>query len=142
MNSPAGDAPTSTKTFAALAAGDELPPLRLTVSAAANERYWRAAGVDHPALAAGALYPPIAANLTVLCFGQLCPEPVIQTRQRLVCARVQRAGVELETTGRVVARVSKRGRDYVDIETIVRANGETVWSSLVSFTPVATLGPT
>ena len=64
------------------------PLPRSTVSAAANERYWRAAGVDHPALAAGALYPPIAANLTVLCFGQLCPDAMIQTRQRLRCHRV------------------------------------------------------
>jgi hypothetical protein len=135
MNSPAGDV----KRFEELAVGDELPPLVLTVSAAANERYWRAAGVEHPALAAGALYPPIAANLTVLCFGQLCPEPVIQTRQRLGCARMQRAGVELETTGRVVGRTTKRGRAYVDIETTIRAEGDIVWSSLVSFTPVATL---
>jgi hypothetical protein len=136
MNNPAGDA----KPFDQLAVGDELPVLRLTVSESANERYWRAAGVTHPALSAGALYPPIAANLTVLCFGQLCPEPVIQTRQRLECERVQHAGVELETTGRVVGRTTKRGREYVDIETIVRADGETVWRSLVSFTPVATLG--
>jgi hypothetical protein len=136
MNSPAG----ATKRFDQLAVGDELPVLRLTVSDGANERYWRAAGVAHPALSAGALYPPIAANLTVLCFGQLCPEPVIQTRQRLECERVQHAGAELETTGRVVGRTTKRGRDYVDIETTVRANGETVWRSLVSFTPVATLG--
>lgn len=140
MKSGAEGPPTRTKTFAALAAGDELPLLRLTVSEAANERYWRAAGVAHPALAAGALYPPIAANLTVLCFGQLCPEPVIQTRQRLACTRIQHAGVELETTGRVVARTTKRGRDYVDVETTVRAAGEVVWTSFVSFTPVATLG--
>jgi hypothetical protein len=137
MNSPAGAA----KAFDQLAVGDELPPLRLRVSEAANERYWRAAGVEHPALAAGALYPPIAANLTVLCFAQLCSDPVIQTRQRVECARIQRAGVELETAGRVVGRTTKRGREYVDIETTVRAGGETVWRSLVSFTPVATLRP-
>ncbi len=142
MHSPAEGAPTRPKPFAALEPGDELPPLRLTVSAAANERYWRAAGVEHSALTAGALYPPIAANLTVLCFGQLCPEPVIQTRQRIECTRIQQAGVELETIGRVVARATKRGRDYVDIETTIRAEGDVIWNSLVSFTPVATLGAT
>ena len=73
--------------WATLQAGHELQPLRLTISAAANERYWRAAGVEHPLLRAGALYPPIAANLTILSFGRLCPDAMIQTRQRLVCHR-------------------------------------------------------
>jgi len=129
--------------FADLAPGAVLDPLRLTISAAANERYWRSAGVDHPALAAGALYPPIAANLTVLCFGQACPDPVIQTRQYLRAHRRVDAGTELVTTGRVAACYEKRGRRYVDVETTVAtadAPDEPVWTSLVSFTPAATLG--
>src|SRR5947209_18966463 len=93
-----------------------LAELRLTVSPAANERYWRAAGVDHPALRAGALYPPIAANLTILCFQQTCPDAMIQTRQRLKCHRLAAAGADLITFGRVVARYEKGGRDSVDIE--------------------------
>jgi len=97
------------RSFSELAAGTVLGPLRLTVSAAANERYWRAAGVDHPTLAAGALYPPIAANLTVLCFAQVFPDAVIQTRQHLRCHRRVTAGVELVTTGRVARRYEKRG---------------------------------
>ena len=52
--------------FADLAPGTPLGPFRVTVSAAANERYWRTVGVDHPALRAGTLFPPIAANVTVL----------------------------------------------------------------------------
>ncbi|MDQ1475786.1 MAG: hypothetical protein QOE62_1015 [Actinomycetota bacterium] len=131
------------KAFAEMAPGTELGPFRVTVSAAANERYWRAAGVDHPALAAGALYPPIAANLTVLCFGQVCPDPMIQTRQRLRCHRKVAAGVELVTTGRVFRRYEKRGRAYVDVETVVATADrpdEPVWSSEVSFTPAATVG--
>jgi hypothetical protein len=129
--------------FGDLGAGTPLPLLRLTVSPAANERYWRAAGVAHPLLAAGALYPPIAANLTVLCFGQVCPEPVIQTRQRLRCRRRGIAGVELHTTGRVTAQYGKRGRRYVDVEAIVAtadAPDDPLWTSQVSFTPAATLG--
>jgi hypothetical protein len=141
MNSPAGTTRDGQKRFGELAVGDALAPLRLTVSAAANERYWRAAGVVHPALEAGVLYPPIAANLTVLCFGQLCPDPVIQTRQRLECVRAQQADVELVTEGRVAARTTKRGRDYIDIETTVTAGNEPLWRSLVTFTPVATLQP-
>lgn len=129
--------------FADLRPGAALPALHLTVSPAANERYWRSAGVDHPALAAGALYPPIAANLTVLCFAGLCPDPVIQTRQYLRAHRRIDAGVELVTTGRVTECYEKRGRAYVDVETTVAtaaAPDEAVWTSRVSFTPAATLG--
>jgi hypothetical protein len=132
-----------TKAFSDLAPGDRLAPLRTTVSPSANERYWRAAGVDHATLAAGALYPPIAANLTVLCFGQLCPDAVIQTRQFLRSHRRVEAGAELVTTGRLVRRYEKRGRAYVDVETTVStadAPDEAVWTSEVSFTPAATLG--
>jgi hypothetical protein len=134
---------TGRTAFADLTAGTLLPPLRLTVSAAANERYWRSAGVDHPVLAAGALYPPIAANLTVLCFGELCPDPVIQTRQYLRAHRRVDVGTELVTSGRVAECYEKRGRAYVDVETTVAtaaAPDDPVWTSLVSFTPAATLG--
>jgi hypothetical protein len=120
-----------------------LGPLRLSISEAANERYWRAAGVDHPLLRAGALYPPIAANLTVLCFQQTVPDAMIQTRQRLKCHRIAKSGTELVTFGRVVARYEKRGREYVDIEVAVITAGEPddpLWTSWVTFTPTATLG--
>ena len=129
--------------FSEMAPGTVLGPLVVTISAAANERYWRAAGIDHPALRAGALYPPIAANLTVLCFTQVCPDAMIQTRQRLRCHRRVDAGAELVTTGRVARRYDKRGRTYVDVETTVAttaAPGAPVWTSEVSFTPAATLG--
>jgi hypothetical protein len=131
-----------TKAFSELTPGTVLEPLRITISVAANERYWRAAGVDHPALAAGALYPPIAANLTVLCFGQLCPDAMIQTRQTLHCHRRADAGVELVTTGRITERYEKRDRVYVDVETTVAtadAPDDPLWTSEVSFTPAATL---
>jgi hypothetical protein len=111
----------------------------VTVPAAANERYWRAAGVDHDALRAGALYPPIAANLTVLCFGAVCGEAVIQTRQVLRCHRRADAGVELTTTGSVTATYEKRGRAYDDITTTTTVDGEALWTSEVSFTPVTAL---
>jgi hypothetical protein len=138
MHSPAAD-------FADLAAGQDLGALAVTVSAAANERYWRAAGVDHPSLRAGALYPPIATNLTVLLFGQACSDAVIQTRQRLRCHRRADAGTELVTRGRVVDRYDKRGRAYVDIEAVVTTGDrpdDALWTSFVSFTPAATFGST
>jgi hypothetical protein len=130
-------------TWSSLAPDQPLGPMRLTISVAANERYWRAAGVDHPLLRAGALYPPIAANLTVLCFQQTCPDAMIQTRQRLKSHRIAQAGTDLVTFGRVVARYEKRGRDYVDIEVAVittDAPDQPLWTSWVTFTPTATLG--
>jgi hypothetical protein len=132
-----------TLAFAEMVPGTGLGAFRVTISGAANERYWRAAGVDHPALAAGALYPPIAANLTVLCFTQVCPEAMIQTRQHLRCHRMVGAGVELVTTGKVCRRYERRGRTYVDVETVVTTADrpdEPVWTSEVSFTPAATVG--
>ena len=129
--------------WASLRPDQVLGPMRLTISPAANERYWRAAGVDHPALRAGALYPPIAANLTILCFQKTCPDAMIQTRQRLQCHRIAQAGAELVTFGRVVARYEKRGREYVDIEVAVittDAPDQPLWTSWVTFTPTATLG--
>lgn len=128
--------------FADLQPGMELGELRVVVSAAANERYWRAAGIDHAALRAGALYPPIAGNLSVLAFGRRCPEPVIQTRQSLRCHRLERAPAELVATGRVVACFEKRRRAYVDLEVRVTTVDaiEPLWDSGVTFTPAATLG--
>jgi hypothetical protein len=128
--------------LAAVHAGDPLGPFDITVSPAANERYWRAAGVEHAALAAGALYPPIAANLTILMFQQHCPHPMIQTRQGLQCHRMEVAGSTLVVTGLVTARYEKRGREYVDIEATVYSReqpDEPIWTSTVSFTPVAEL---
>jgi hypothetical protein len=128
-------------TFAALAAGTPLGPFRITVSATANERYWATVGADHPLLRAGTLYPPIAANLTVLTFQQTCPEPMIQTRQRLVCNGLLDAGSELVVEGAVRARYEKRGRDYADVTVTVRAVGAPApaWTSDVTFTPAAAL---
>lgn len=129
--------------FADLPAGAAIGPFRVTVSPAANDRYWQAAGVDHPSLRAGHLYPPIAANLTILAFQQHCPDPVIQTRQYLRCHRAQTAGVELVVTGTVGARYEKRGRTYIDVATTIatadRAEAP-LWTSEVTFTPAATLG--
>src|SRR4051794_41820825 len=73
--------------FGGAVAGTELRPLRITVSAAANERYWASAGVDHPALRQGALYPPVAANLTILLFQTVATRPLLHTSQRLVSHR-------------------------------------------------------
>jgi hypothetical protein len=132
---------SGSKGFSQLAPGTPIAPFSVTVSAAANERYWRTVGADHPALRAGALYPPLAANLTVLTFQQTCPEAMIQTRQRLVCHRLGRAGAELVSEGTVTARYEKRGREYVDVTVTVSTadDASPLWTSEVTFTPAATL---
>jgi hypothetical protein len=128
------------RAFAELAAGMPLPTLALAVSAAANDRYWDGAGVEHPLRTAGALYPLIAANLTVLAFGGLCADPVIQARQRLVCHRRADAPATLHTTGSIAERYERRGRDYVVVDaTVALDDGEPLWTSGVVFTPAATL---
>lgn len=129
--------------FGELRPGTEFGPHAVTVGPAANERYWRAAGVEHPALAAGTLYPPIAANLTILAFGTCCADPMIQTRQRLVCHGRAPAGSQLVTQGAVVATYTKRGRAYVDVAATVTVAGTDtpLWTSEATFTPTATIGP-
>ena len=76
--------------------------------------------MEHP-LEPGALYPLIAANLTVLTFADVRPTlpTMIQTRQRLVCHRRADAPAALVTTGRVSDRYERRGRSYVVVETTV-----------------------
>jgi hypothetical protein len=114
--------------------GTVLGPATFTVSAAANERYWSAAGVDHPALREGALYPPIAANLTILLFQTVVPRPMIQTAQRLICHRRGEAGSELTARGEVVERYEKRGREYLVVEAVVTLpDGAPLWTSTATF---------
>ncbi len=120
--------------FGGATAGTTLGPLRITVSPAANERYWGSAGVDHPALRQGALYPPIAANLTVLLFQTVAPRPLLHTAQRLVSHRRGPAGAELTVTGTVTERFEKRGRQYAVVEAVVTLpDREPLWTSTATF---------
>jgi hypothetical protein len=114
--------------------GTRLGPMALTVSPAANERYWSAAGVDHPTLRAGALYPPIAANLTILLFQTVASQPMIQTAQQLRCHRRGEAGAELTITGTVTERYEKRGREYAVVEAeVTLPDGAPLWTSRGTF---------
>ena len=120
--------------FGGARAGTALGPLRVTVSAAANQRYWASAGVDHPALRRGALYPPIAANLTILLLRTVADGPVLHTAQRLACHARGEAGTELTVTGTVAERYEKRGREYavVDAE-VALPDGRRLWTSTATF---------
>jgi hypothetical protein len=122
----------------ALAVGDTFRTLAVTVSAAANERYWASAGADHPLLRAGALYPPIAANLTVMLVQQSVGETLLHTAQTLVSHATGDAGQELRVTGAVRERFERRGREYAVVEaTVTGAGGDVLWESHATFTPAA-----
>jgi hypothetical protein len=128
MPGPAPDA------FAGLSPGDPFGPFTVTIRPETNERYWRAAGAEHPLLVAGALYPPIAANLTILALGQRLDEALIQTRQLITChARVD-APATLQTMGTVVDRREHRARPYLDVRAEITAAGVALWTSEASFT--------
>jgi hypothetical protein len=122
--------------FGGLQPGDDLGELRLAVSPAANERYWRNAGVDHPLLAAGALYPPIAANLTILLLQTRAPGTMIQTRQRIDTHALLAAGSELIVTGAVGERFIRKGREYVTVNCAVSladTPDAVAWHSVATF---------
>lgn len=120
--------------FAGAGIGTPVGPFTVAVSPAANERYWASAGVDHPALRAGALYPPIAANLTVLATQTVVDRALIQTAQQIVSHRRAAAGVELTVTGSVTDRYEKRGREYAVVTAeITLPDGSLLWTSIATF---------
>ncbi len=134
-----GEPSTASPSFDDLAVGVRFGPLTLAISRAANERYWAAAGVDHPTLRAGALYPPIAANLTVLVVQTVVDQPLLQTAQRVVCHRRADADVELTVTGNVTERFEKRGRGYVVVTAeVTPPDGEPLWTSVATFCEAGT----
>ncbi len=126
--------------FAGLRPGAVLGPFALTISAAANDRYWQGAGIDHPLRRAGALYPLIATNLTVLTFQQHCPAAMIQTHQHLVCHRRVDAPATLETVAAVVDLWERRGLAYIGVRAAITCEGTDLWTSTVHFTPAARVG--
>jgi len=92
----------------------------------------------HPARAAGRLYPPMAANLTILLVQTVVAEPLLHTAQRLVCHRAADAGTELLVAGEVASRFTRRGREYAVVDaSITLPDGELLWTSQATFTPVA-----
>jgi hypothetical protein len=134
MNSIARDSPAPPGVgFDDLIVGTEFGPVSFTVSRAANDRYWDAAGIEHPARAAGVLYPPIAANLTIVALQTVAPGPLLHTHQRLVSHRAVEAPAELSVTGSVTARTTRRDRDYLEVTAVVSQDGEPLWTSVATF---------
>ena len=111
--------------------GATLPPYTVAVSPAANDRYWRSAGIDHPTLRAGALYPPLAANLVILTVQQVDLTALLHTRTRLVAHRIAHAPAELTVTAWVTDRYERRGRRYVVLTADVTTSEspEPIWTA-------------
>jgi hypothetical protein len=120
--------------FDGVTEGTRFGPLTLAISRTANERYWASAGVDHPTLRAGALYPPIAANLTILAVQTVVTRALLQTEQVVVSHRMADADVELTVNAVVDERYEKRGREYLRVDAeITLPDGSPLWSSSATF---------
>lgn len=110
--------------------GTDLGSFEVDISADANDRYWAGAGIEHPARAAGLLYPPMAVNLTILLVQQTVTESLLHTWGRLECHARAQAPAHLTVTGAVAERFEKRERDYFVVTSEVRgARGELLWTA-------------
>ncbi len=118
--------------------GDAFGPVVYEVSEPANDRYWQAAGVEHSTRDAGFLYPPMAANLTILALQTVAPAPLLHTHQRLVCHRAAPAPAPLTVTGTVTARFTRRGREYLEVTAEVTTDGCPLWTSVATFIAAGT----
>ena len=121
--------------FGGVVVGTAFGPVSFAVSAEANDRYWRAAGIDHPARREGVLYPPMAANLTILAFQTVAPDPLLHTAPD--ARRPRRRPTRRPTsrcTARCPRRFARRGREYVEVTTeVATADGTHLWTSIATF---------
>ena len=125
-----------TRRLGELTEGEALPRLPVAVSVAANDRYWAGAAIEHPARAAHLLYPPMAANLTILAVGQVIDEVLLWAAQRLVCHAAASAPEDLVVRTWTTRRFEKRGRTYAVVEAEVTTEaGTRLWTSTATFTP-------
>ena len=126
----------ATELLAEFPVGATLPPYTVAVSPAANERYWRSAGVDHPTLQAGALYPPLAANLVILTIQQVEPTPLLHARSQLVAHRIAETPAELMVIASVADRYERRGRAYVVVTADITTadQPDPLWTASNTFT--------
>ncbi len=142
MNSQAGDTGAEpSQPFSGLTVGDSFGPVEYDVSAPANDRYWRAAGIEHALRNAGLLYPPMAANLTILALQTVAPAPLLHTRQRLTNHRGATAPATVVVTGTVTDRFERRGRVYLEVTAEFSIDGEALWTSIATFIPAGSERP-
>ena len=132
------DTGSSDLAFSGLNVGAAFGPVVYDVSETANDRYWQGAGVEHPTREAGFLYPPMAANLTILALQSIAPTPLLHTHQRLDCHRAMRAPTALTETGTVTGRFARRGREYLEVTADISADDTSLWTSVASFIAAGT----
>jgi hypothetical protein len=131
---PRDTAPAADPPFSGALPGTALGPVEYGVPATANDRYWRAAGIEHAARDAGVLYPPMAANLTIMAFQTIAPAALLHTAQRIECHAAATAPNTLTVTGSVTGRFERRGRDYIEVTTIITDAADThLWTSVATF---------
>lgn len=135
MNSEPRDISVPTAApFNGVVIGTTFGPVAYDVSAAANDRYWDAAGISHSAREAGVLYPPMAANLTILAFQTIAPDPLLHAAQRLECRAMAHAPTSVTVSGSVSGRFERRGREYVEVATTTTdTDGTVLWISVATF---------
>jgi hypothetical protein len=76
----------------------------------------------------------MAANLTILAFQTVAPDPLLHTEQTLVAHHAGTAPAELVVTGEVTRRFAKRGREYVEVTTHIETDDAThLWTSIATF---------
>lgn len=114
--------------------GTDLGVLDLDVSAEANDRYWRGAGIDHAARAAGLLFPPMGVNFTMLLIQRTVPTGVLHTWGRIRSHTAVAAPAAVTISGQVTERWVRRSRDYFTVASEVRdADGVLLWSLEADF---------
>jgi hypothetical protein len=120
--------------FGGVLAGTKLGPERFSVGEAANDRYWAGAGIDHPLRRSGRLYPPMAANLSILTLQTVARRPLLHTAQLLTCHATATAPCDLIVEGTVTRRFTKRDREYVEVTLdIATDDGRALWTSVATF---------
>ena len=119
--------------FSGLTVGAAFGPVTYVVSAAANDRYWHAAGIEHATRTAGLLYPPLSANLTILALQTVAPAPLLHTHQTLISHRSLAAPAPLTVRGSVTKRFAKRGREYLEVTATIESDDSPVWTSIATF---------
>lgn len=122
--------------------GTVLGPLPVAVSGPAADRYWAGAGIDHPARGVGWLYPPMAANLTILLAQTRIAEPLLHARQWLAFVSNAPAPADLVVRGEVADRWRRRDREYLAVEAVVTTgDGVEMWHARGEFTQVRARRP-
>jgi hypothetical protein len=75
----------------------------------------------------------MAANLTILAFQTIAPDPLLHTAQTLTSHALAHAPADLVVTGSVTGRFVKRGREYIEVTAEIATDGTRLWTSVATF---------